>query len=520
MAVCEEGTETAYTYVDYSADGEMLVSQGGQPDYMITLWKWKSGSVILRARSFSNTVYKVTFSQYNMGMLSTCGVGHIKFWQICETFTGLKLVGEHGRFGKTEICDIVGAYAMPVGTTLSGSEWGNVLVWQEGLIKFEVCRKNRKQCHQGAISEIYLKDGEVMTVGRDGYVRIWFWETVELADPPDEDRFVEIEPIYEYHIGSEQHTCNLMAMVKQDEASWWWYAQDGNGGIWMADISPENHPEPSQMLFRSHAGEIVGVAACPFGNFIATFGADGRLHVYDYVADKLLFWHQFVAKGCCMLWLPLAVDPSGVVLVLGFTDGVVRVVCIDLQTTRPTQLETQSKEDTRVFLLQAWKPHRSALTKMSLNARNTILVTGSEDATLFIHQVYRQEPFVHINPIGYVEIPSAATALNWKPNMMSTLIVGCGAGEVLEMDVPERPRSYTELSYQLTHIEFKRFKFESKKSELRREIKLAEIETRKLESRNRKVEALAKLRAENPDIKIDEETYLGEHYKVYLFKVN
>lgn len=410
VALCESGAVSGYTFIDYSADGEIMASQGTQPDFLITLWKWKSGTVILQTRSFQNTVHRVTFSLYNPGLLSTCGVGHIKFWKVCETFTGLKLVGEHGRFGKTEICDISAAYTMPLGSTLSGSEWGNILVWEEGLIKFEVCRKNRQHCHAGAIAELYLRDGEVMTVGRDGYVRIWFWETVDLADPPDDDRFVEIDPIYEYRIGSDEHECSLQAMVKRDENSWWWYAQDANGGLWLADISPENRPEPSQMLFRCHAGGIVAVAACPFDTFVATFGEDGRLHVYDYRADQLVLFEQFGAGGRCMKWLPLSLDASGTVLLLGFDDGVVRLVCVDLRRNGAAAARE------RVSLVQVWKPHRLALTRMTVNATGTILVTGSEDGTLFVHQVVRQVPYVRFDAIGFVEIPSAATAFNWKPN--------------------------------------------------------------------------------------------------------
>lgn len=41
------------------------------------------------------------------------GAAHIKFWKMAETFTGLKLKGELGRFGKTEICDVLGVYPMP-----------------------------------------------------------------------------------------------------------------------------------------------------------------------------------------------------------------------------------------------------------------------------------------------------------------------------------------------------------------------------------------------------------------------
>ena len=41
------------------------------------------------------------------------GAAHIKCWKMANTFTGLKLKGELGRFGKTEICDVLGVYPMP-----------------------------------------------------------------------------------------------------------------------------------------------------------------------------------------------------------------------------------------------------------------------------------------------------------------------------------------------------------------------------------------------------------------------
>jgi hypothetical protein len=41
------------------------------------------------------------------------GAGHIKFWKMQRTFTGLKLTGSLGRFGRTEISDILGFLALP-----------------------------------------------------------------------------------------------------------------------------------------------------------------------------------------------------------------------------------------------------------------------------------------------------------------------------------------------------------------------------------------------------------------------
>lgn len=40
-------------------------------------------------------------------------MSHIKFWKMAHTFTGLKLKGELGRFGKTEYSDILGVLPMP-----------------------------------------------------------------------------------------------------------------------------------------------------------------------------------------------------------------------------------------------------------------------------------------------------------------------------------------------------------------------------------------------------------------------
>jgi len=85
---------------------------------------------------------------------------------MCKTFTGLKLKGETGRFGKTEISDVMGLYGMPDEKVVSGCDWGNILVWEAGLIKYEVTRKSRQKCHDGAITQFELQNGELMTSGK------------------------------------------------------------------------------------------------------------------------------------------------------------------------------------------------------------------------------------------------------------------------------------------------------------------------------------------------------------------
>ena len=43
---------------------------------------------------------RVDFSPHDDGRLTTSGAGHIRFWKMANTVTGLKLQGDIGKFGK------------------------------------------------------------------------------------------------------------------------------------------------------------------------------------------------------------------------------------------------------------------------------------------------------------------------------------------------------------------------------------------------------------------------------------
>lgn len=69
---------------------------------------------------------------------------------------------------------------------LSGSEWGNMLVWEAGLIKVELTRAGSALCHHGPINQIMLDEGEVITIGSDGWVRVSFldyWTVASTSKP-------------------------------------------------------------------------------------------------------------------------------------------------------------------------------------------------------------------------------------------------------------------------------------------------------------------------------------------------
>ena len=102
-------SEESYSHMDFSpGDGSLLASVGGSPDFMLTVWDWRKEKVLLRSKAFSQDIYRVTFSPVIPGQLTTSGTGHIRFWKMANTFTGLKLQGQLGKFGRTELSDISG----------------------------------------------------------------------------------------------------------------------------------------------------------------------------------------------------------------------------------------------------------------------------------------------------------------------------------------------------------------------------------------------------------------------------
>ena len=55
-----------------------------------------------------------------------------------------------------EWCLILAYVELPDGKVLSGTEWGNMLMWDGGFIKVEISRKNNKFCHHVSHTPITL----------------------------------------------------------------------------------------------------------------------------------------------------------------------------------------------------------------------------------------------------------------------------------------------------------------------------------------------------------------------------
>ncbi|CAF4121599.1 unnamed protein product, partial [Rotaria magnacalcarata] len=484
--ILKDGTQRSYAYLDFNNDGDLLASLGSSPDYMLTIWDWRDEKILLRSKASSQEVFKVSFSKDLKGHLTTSGIGHIKFWKMARTFTGLKLQGELGRFGRTEISDIEGYRELPDGKVISGTEWGNMLLWDGGLIQIEVCRKKGKPCHQGPIQQVLLNESDVFTVGEDGYVRVWDFETIDTAEAIDEGSKMEIEPLNELKVGPESRLMGIKRGISDDMSLW--FAQDAKGNIWKIDLTFSKNSADPELLLSFTSGVISGLDVSSVYHIFAC-SAGNCIRVYNIPTQDVLAQKTFGAQVTSLKWLPTAFDEKSDGILVGFSDGVLRYLKLR-SGIKPTGTEKKSEFDFR--MIQALKPHTKPVTFITVEVQNQWIATGSADGTVFFFN-YTPKGLI---PIGFVNVKEEITFMTWTPAQYdkTRLLVCLKNGILYEYEGPKGITFDISTSYLIeTQLPVRIFRFRSIKSRLRHEEEL-EQKRKEEEERQRKLEEERRLR--------------------------
>ncbi|KAI8470236.1 MAG: hypothetical protein J3K34DRAFT_459006 [Monoraphidium minutum] len=417
------GTERAYTAVEFDGEGGLLAAVGGAPDYLLTLWAWREGAVVLRAKAFSQDVYSVRFSPYFPGRLVTSGTGHVRFWRMASTFTGLKLQGALGKFGGLELSDIAAFAELPDGKVLSGSEAGSLLLWDDGVIKALVARPGGAPCHAGAV-EALLYDEATSTAlsgGADGMLRLWEVAHID-AEPPEQlggggsgPAVVEVRPSAEIALPAGARVRCLLWLDRRT-----WLVADDAGGLLRVSV-PANMLDAGAYactrLFDCHAGRVAGLAALPDCHVAVTAGADGSVRAFDYTSGAALQARRFAAPATCMAVLP----PEGArfCIAVGFADGAVRCLqrCSD-----------------GWLLLAAHRPHTAAVVAVAVARGGGRAATVAADGTAFFFDAPAPESW---RPLGFCRLPDGTpSCADWAVGRPA-LVVGCSSGSVVEVQAPD-----------------------------------------------------------------------------------
>ena len=197
LRVLKGGAEKGYASLSFNKNGDKLASVSTAPDFMLTVWDWEEERVALHSKAFGQDVFLVRFSLDDERRLVTCGTGHIRFWKLAATFTGLKLQGSIGKFGKVELSDIAAFVEFPDGKVVSGTETGSLLLWEGNFIKCRFVRPGGAPCHDGEVTYVELDrvDRRVCTAGTTDIPSLYHPNTPHV---PSDSR-ISIHPSTTFH---------------------------------------------------------------------------------------------------------------------------------------------------------------------------------------------------------------------------------------------------------------------------------------------------------------------------------
>ena len=281
--ILQKGTEQRYAHCEFSTSGDKLVSLGGAPDYTITVWDWLAERVILKAKAYSQDVYRASFSPTTDDILFTSGFTHIKFWKMAQTFTGLKLQGEIAKFGALEMSNVSGYHELPDGKVLSGTEQGNMILWEGNLVKAHLVldAEEKTPLHNGMIEVILFEDDNFISAGHDGAIKWWSCAEIDACEA-DEILEVAIEPVKQCSITTEDgDPARIINMVRGDS---FWLVQDFKGKLWKLDFETLK----AECVVDFHSGRINDMAISDCGNMCVSVGEDGNIKFWDYVKGEAL----------------------------------------------------------------------------------------------------------------------------------------------------------------------------------------------------------------------------------------
>lgn len=77
-------------------------------------------------------------------------------------------------------------------------------------------RKGRESCHKAPIIKFlyYEHDMKLISVSMDGTFKCWFYHLVNTANPPDDNRVLEIEPSFTITIQDSIGVAKIMGVYK------------------------------------------------------------------------------------------------------------------------------------------------------------------------------------------------------------------------------------------------------------------------------------------------------------------
>ena len=429
--ILRKGTEAAYSALSFYIKGDSLASVGNEPDYNLVIWNWRKETIILKAKAFSQEIFRVSFSDNFEGKLITCGMGHIRFWEMATTFTGLKLQGELGKFGQIDLSDISAFVEFPDGKVLCGTEHGTLLLWEGIFVKANLSEPEGKKCHVGLVEHMSWEDTDdmnkmkVMTAAHDGYVKWWKYLDIENVVLDDNSNGF-ITPLRSVLLVNPENKkpLQIINLVKRKD---FWLVQDGNG--YLVKVIPNDTDQFECQIISSFISDTINYSAfVPEKPAIISQGADKKLSLSNFGSNMKSFPEKILLEdittddalkptSCCMPTKESLDEPF--ISAVGYNNGLFKIFSINPELKK---LEA---------IFQS-RPHENEIIRIKFSPDGTYLCTCTKKE-IFLFFV---EKYDLISPLCCIqENENQIVDMDWHPNS-KFILVGYTNGTIDEIEVP------------------------------------------------------------------------------------
>lgn len=448
--ILRKGTERTYSALSFNQTGDKIASVGSDPDYNMLIWNWMNESIILKAKAFSQEIFNVQFSQNFEGKLISSGIGHIKFWEMAKTFTGLKLQGELGKFGQIDLSDISAFLEFQDGKVLCGTENGTFLLWEGIFIKAHIMVNEESTCHNGLIEYMAWENNNesIVTGGHDGYLKWWSFQEIDNISVDDNSLgFVQpskqkllINPISNLPV-------KIINLVKEKDFC---LVQDGNGGLLkILNLNSTDEEIRIESIYEFHSGPVIKLCLMSPSPYLVTQGSDATaslVNMQDLVknfTDKQQIENQsadLVATACD--FGTRESNEDSLVLAIGYSIGLFRIY----------QFDNNSK---KLELVNQLRAHEEAVSKILISPDKSYILTATtrEIFIFLLHELDNVLPHCCIKR-SEDEQQEQIVDIDWHLDSQR-ILVGLNTGNVEEIEIPKTFDSHK--SYLMTEYECRIF---------------------------------------------------------------
>ncbi|KRX05725.1 WD40-repeat-containing domain [Pseudocohnilembus persalinus] len=250
----------AVVWLEFSPDGNMLLTAGQDPDNSIAIYEWQYSRLLATSKVDTQKVNGSSW-QDNKNFV-TVGNRHVKFWNI----NGRNLQCKIGTFLNKNSFEPQTCVLYNQSVCISGGAQGNLFVWNE---KFQA--QPGIQAHQGkAVGALVNgKNGNFISAGYDGRVIVWSLQQNQLEIKQEPDA-IDINKLVSFD-------SSIVSLDIRNDTY-----LIGTKGSEVIEVRQNKQDSKAEIIQQGHYnGELWGLAIAPSRNIFVTCGGDKVVRKWD-----------------------------------------------------------------------------------------------------------------------------------------------------------------------------------------------------------------------------------------------